>query len=91
MRCARLNPAGESGYTRHELKAKRFFDFAKPDDVGATPKPTITAVLRGDMAVSLQPRFLWCQEGGRRGAPSGGAPRRVESDRLHDSCRLEPL
>jgi hypothetical protein len=32
----RLNPAWESGYTRDEIKAKRFFAFAKPDDVGAT-------------------------------------------------------
>jgi len=33
----RLNPPGESnlGYTRDELKAKRFFDFVNPDDVGA--------------------------------------------------------
>src|SRR5208283_3595346 len=38
LRYARLNPAWESGYTRDELKAKRFFDFAKPDDVGATQK-----------------------------------------------------
>jgi PAS domain S-box-containing protein len=44
----RLNPAGEStlGYTRNELKAKRFFDFAKPDDVGATRKATITKISR---------------------------------------------
>jgi PAS domain-containing protein len=39
-----LNPAREStlGYTRDELKAKRFFDFVNPDDVGATQTATIT-------------------------------------------------
>jgi PAS domain S-box-containing protein len=44
----RLNPAWEStlGYTRDELKAKRFFDFAKPDDVGVTQKATITKMSR---------------------------------------------
>jgi len=40
----RLNPAGELtlGDTRDELKAKRFFDFVNPDDVGGTRKATIT-------------------------------------------------
>jgi PAS domain S-box-containing protein len=44
----RLNPAREStlGYTRDELKAKRFFDFVNPDDVGATQKATITKMSR---------------------------------------------
>ena len=42
----RLNPAWESGYTRDEIKAKRFFDFAKPDDMGATRKATVTKMSR---------------------------------------------
>ena len=44
----RLNPAWEStlGYTRDEPKAKRFFDFVNPDDVGATQKATITKMSR---------------------------------------------
>ena len=44
----RLNPAWEStlGYTRDELKAKRFFDFVNPDDVGATQKTTVTKMSR---------------------------------------------
>jgi len=44
----RLNPAWEStlGYTRDELKAKRFFDFVNPDAVGATQKVTITKMSR---------------------------------------------
>ena len=48
LRYARLNPAWEStlGYTRDELKAKRFVDFVNPDDVGATQKATITKMLR---------------------------------------------
>jgi PAS domain-containing protein len=44
----RLNPAWESilDYTRDEHKAKRFFDFVNPDDVGATQKATITKISR---------------------------------------------
>jgi len=42
----RLNPAWESGYTRDGLKAKRFFDFVNPDDMGATQKATITKMSR---------------------------------------------
>jgi hypothetical protein len=44
----RLNAVWESplGYTRDGLKARRFFDFAKPDDVGATRKATITKMPR---------------------------------------------
>jgi PAS domain-containing protein len=44
----RLNPAWEPtlSYTRDELKAKRFFDFANPDDVGATQKATVTEMSR---------------------------------------------
>jgi hypothetical protein len=44
----RLNPAGELtlGYTRGELKAKRFFAFLNTDDVGATRKATITKMAR---------------------------------------------
>ncbi|MGD1103105.1 MAG: PAS domain-containing protein [Terriglobia bacterium] len=44
----RLNPAWEStlGYTRDEPKAKRFFDFVNPDDVGATQKTTVTKMSR---------------------------------------------
>jgi len=41
--------------------------------------------------VILQHRFLRCQGGERRGARSGGGHRRVEPDRLHDSCRLRSL
>ena len=32
--------------TRDELKAKRFFDFVNPDDVGATQKATVTKMSR---------------------------------------------
>ena len=44
----RLNPAWEStlDHTRDELKAKRFFDFVNPDDVGATRMATITKMSR---------------------------------------------
>ena len=44
----RLNPAWEStlGYTRDDLKAKRFFDFVNPDDAGATQKATVTKMSR---------------------------------------------
>jgi PAS domain-containing protein len=44
----RLNPVREStlGYTRDELKAKRFFDFVNPDDVAATQKATVTKMSR---------------------------------------------
>ena len=44
----RVNPAWKStlGYTRDELKAKRFFDFVNPDAVGATRKVTITKMSR---------------------------------------------
>jgi hypothetical protein len=43
----RLNPVWEStlGYTPDELKAERFFDFVNPNDVGATQKATVSAVL----------------------------------------------
>ncbi|HME01088.1 MAG TPA: PAS domain S-box protein [Terriglobia bacterium] len=47
----RLNPAWEStlGYSRDELRAKRFFDFVHPDDVEATRQAT--AVLAGQRNV----------------------------------------
>ena len=48
LRYARLNPAWESSLddTRDKLKAKRFFEFVNPDDVGATRKSTVTKMSR---------------------------------------------
>ncbi len=70
----RLNPAWEStlGYTRDELKSKRFFDFIHPDDVKATLEAMATLASQRNV-VDFTNRYR-CKDGEYRWLQWQAAP-----------------